>query len=192
MHCTRNVQGLVLVLREEYTILCLGLSRSGKTTLLQHLVGEDCGSRIACPTTGFNMKTIPLSSLFPEADLLAGRSVSFKEIGGSKSVRPFWNHYYQDKNAILFVVDAASGDKDINLAKQVLKEVLSDPELDHKPCLIVGTHFDMDGARDASQLEALFSDVMSCRKWSVRVCCAFNEKQVKSVLGVLIDLIIEK
>ena len=188
------MHGLVLVLQEheeEYTILCLGLSRSGKTTLLQHLVGESPAAA-GDPTTGFNMKTIPLSNLYPETGVLAGKSISVKEIGGSKAVRPFWSNYFQNKHAIMFVVNSAASDQELQTSKHVLIDVLADQRLRDKPFLIVGTHSDVAGARDAAQLQQFFSDVMRNQRWSARSCCAFNGEQVKSVLQVLIELILQK
>lgn len=190
------MHGLVLVLQEhedEYAILCLGLSRSGKTTLLQHLVGESpAGATATDPTTGFNMKTIPLSNLYPETGVMAGKSLSVKEIGGSKAVRPFWSNYFQNKHAIMFVVNSAASDQELQTSKNALIDVLADQRVKDKPFLIVGTHSDVAGARDAAQLQQFFSDVMRNQCWSARSCCSFNEEQVKSVLQVLIDLIIEK
>jgi len=188
-HCHHPVSGVVLVLQEEFQVLCLGLSGSGKTTLLRHLTGET--PSLEEPTTGFNMKTLPLSTLYP-ATGLKGKSISLKELGGSTSIRPFWNHYFHDKHAILFVVNAASGESDMQASKAVLEDVLQDPQLTTKPCLIVGTHSDKPGAWNEGQIEALFSSVMSSRRWACRCCCALSEAQVKDALQILVDLIVDK
>jgi GTPase SAR1 family protein len=130
--------------------------------------------------------------LFPENGVLSGKSISVKEIGGSKAVRPFWNNYYHNKHAVMFVVNAAASDQELQTSKCALSDVLSDQRLKDKPFLIVGTHSDVPGARDADQLQQYFSDIMMDKRWSARSCCAFNEEQVKSVLSDLIDLIIHQ
>jgi GTPase SAR1 family protein len=171
------------------------------------------------PTTGFNMKTMPLSTLYSTStdsvkraaqfSGLQNKSISLKELGGSMSVRRFWGHYFQDKHAVLFVVNASASDSEITASKSVLKEVLQDEQLINKPVLILGTHADCPGARSSSQLESFFADAFKVdmttkrkketefkestdsRKWSVRCCCSFNVHQVKESIETLVDLIIE-
>ena len=124
------------------------------------------------------------------------------------SVRRFWGNYFQDKHAILFVVNAAASDSEMTASKVVLKEVLQDDQLRNKPCLILGTHADCPGAKTSSQLESFFADAFKTtvsvkqkqdskeilqdnRKWAVRCCCSFNVHQVKGSIEILVDLILE-
>lgn len=214
--------GLILVVQDDFKIICLGLSGSGKTTVLQKLAGESPTMEEGYPTTGFNMKTMPLSTVYSAstdsvkkaAQLpgLQGKSISLKELGGSMSVRRFWGNYFQDKHAILFVVNAAASDSEMTASKSVLKEVLQDVQLVNKPVLILGTHADCPGARSTSQLESFFADAFKAsltakhkkdtsttevkelidqRKWCVRCCCSFNVHQVKGSIETLVDLIFE-
>lgn len=123
---------------------------------------------------------------------MAGKSVSVKEIGGSKAVIPFWSNYFHNKDAVMFVVNSTASDQDLQTSKNALMDVLADQRMREKPFLILGTHSDVSGARDSSQLQQFFSDIMRNRRCSVRTCCAFNGEQVKSVLQVLVDLILQK
>lgn len=170
------------------------------------------------PTKGFNMKTLPLSSVYSASTDsvkkasqfpgLQGKSISLKELGGSMSVRRFWGNYFQDKHAILFVVNSAASDSEMTASKVVLKEVLQDDQLWNKPCIILGTHADCPGAKTSSQLESFFADAFKTtvsvkqkqdskellqdnRKWAVRCCCSFNVHQVKGSIEILVDLILE-
>lgn len=109
-------------------------------------------------------------------------------------MRAFWSNFYNNVNAILFVVNCASSQEDLLQSKVVLSDVLSDRRVavGESPCLILGTHSDLDGARDAAQLKHFFSDVMMDNKWDVRTCCAFNGEQVKSSLQVLVNLMVHR
>ena len=122
-----------------------------------------------------------------------GKSVSVKEIGGSKAVRPFWPQYLRNKHAILFVVDAAASNHELQASKEALAEVLAERTCDDMcPCLILGTHADVDGASDADQLHRFFSDTMDEQRWSVRTCCAFNGDDVKAAVEALLHLVLHK
>lgn len=117
---------IVFVLRDQYNVLCLGLSGSGKSTLLSILVDEPI---TRCePTRGFNIKTLPIKNTV----------ISIKELGGSCHVRSFWDHYFENKNGILFVVNTTDSDEDLNTARDALKVVFADDRLKEKPCLILG------------------------------------------------------
>jgi len=123
------------------------------------------------PTQGFFLKTLPLSTVYSAStdsvkkaaqfSGLQGKSISLKELGGSMSVRRFWGNYFEDKHAILFVVNAAASETEMTASKAVLKEVLQDPQLPDKPVLILGTRADIPGARTSAQLESFFADVFS-------------------------------
>ncbi|KAF8793887.1 ADP-ribosylation factor-like protein 15 [Argiope bruennichi] len=101
----------VIIIRDQYQVLCLGLQGSGKTTALASLVGESV-SNIE-PTTGFNIKTLPLKDTI----------VDIKELGGSEIVRPFWNKYFEGQHGILYVIDAAADEEILKEAVKILQEV---------------------------------------------------------------------
>jgi ADP-ribosylation factor-like protein 15 len=167
----------MLVVKDQYNILCLGLSGSGKSTLLAHLVGETTAN--IEPTNGFNIKTFPIK----------GTIVSIKELGGSGRVQNFWDYYFADKNAILFVVNASANEDELRLARETLRTVLSNIRLRGKPCLVLGTHSDVSGAKTEQELDLYFQNIMNGHKWQVLCCSSFDRQQTRSALETLIDLI---
>ncbi|RWS04597.1 ADP ribosylation factor-like protein 1 [Dinothrombium tinctorium] len=169
---------IVFVIQEQYNVLCLGLSGAGKSTLLAQLVDEPLTETE--PTTGFNMKTLPVKNVV----------ISIKELGGSRKVQPFWDHYFENKNAIVFVVDASSNEQELISARDVLKTVFTDARLKGKPCLIIGTHSDLDCAKKVEELETVFQPIMQSRKWRVYCCSALERIQVTGALEALIDLML--
>lgn len=107
----------------------MGLSGAGKSTLLSILV-DDPITRSE-PTRGFNIKTLPINNTI----------ISIKELGGSFHMRSFWDHYFEDKHGILFVVNTTDSDNDLITARDALKVVFADERLKEKPCLILGNYY---------------------------------------------------
>jgi small GTP-binding protein len=62
--------------------LILGLGGSGKTTILYKLKMKKIVTTV--PTIGFNVETVSYKNL----DLMIW------EVGGHKTIRPLWKHYY--------------------------------------------------------------------------------------------------
>ena len=75
-------------------ILVLGLDNSGKTTILKKLSEEDISHIM--PTQGFNIKSL----------MHEGFKLNVWDIGGQKSIRPYWRNYFDQARAR---VSAATG-----------------------------------------------------------------------------------
>ena len=85
--------------RVEKRIIMMGLDASGKTTILYQLkLGEMTNT---APTLGFNVETV------------AYKNIEFMvwDMGGQDAIRPLWRHYYENCQALIFVVDSADRDR---------------------------------------------------------------------------------
>lgn len=100
---------------------------SGKTTLLKSLTEDHLDADIQ-PTNGFYIKTLPIRNVV----------ISIKEIGGLERLRKYWPNYFDEKQAILYVVNASDNDENLNKSCDALRQVLKDERLDCKPILILG------------------------------------------------------
>jgi ADP-ribosylation factor-like protein 3 len=69
--------------------LVLGLDNSGKTTILKKLSDEDISQIM--PTQGFNIKSL----------MHDGFKLNVWDIGGQKSIRPYWRNYYDQTDALV-------------------------------------------------------------------------------------------
>ena len=166
------------ILANEYQVLCLGLSGSGKSTLLAQLVGENPAATIE-PTNGFNIKTLPV----------AGRVMSIKELGGSDRVRRFWAHYFENKHALIFVLNVAATTERMEAAVETLRSTLHSAAFRGRPCLVIGTHGDRPEARSAAAVEEQLREVMANVKWLLVVVSAFDRAAVQQAMASLAALI---
>jgi ADP-ribosylation factor-like protein 3 len=80
---------------QEARILVLGLDNSGKTTILRKLSDEDISTIM--PTQGFNIKSL----------MSNGFKLNVWDIGGQKSIRPYWRNYYDQTDALIYVIDSS-------------------------------------------------------------------------------------
>merc|ERR1711965_920556 len=97
----RKNMGLLSLLRKlkrsetEVRILMLGLDNSGKTSILKRLSDEDITHIM--PTQGFNIKSL----------MHEGFKLNVWDIGGQKSIRPYWRNYFDQTDALVYVIDSA-------------------------------------------------------------------------------------
>ncbi|TCD69162.1 ADP-ribosylation factor-like protein 2 [Steccherinum ochraceum] len=93
--------GLFTIIRKnrrkecEMRLLFLGLDNAGKTTILKRLNGEDITG--ISPTLGFNIKTFGHGRF----------TLNIWDIGGQQTLRPYWRNYFEQTDAIIWVVDAS-------------------------------------------------------------------------------------
>ena len=109
--------------KTEVRVLVLGLDNAGKTTILYQLKMGEVVSTI--PTIGFNVETVTYGNL----------TFQVWDLGGQSSIRPYWRCYYQNTQAIIYVVDSTDKDR-LEIAKQELHAMLAEEELkDTKLCV---------------------------------------------------------
>merc|ERR1712037_821177 len=80
---------------KEARILVLGLDNAGKTTILKKLSEEDITHIM--PTQGFNIKSL----------VHEGFKLNVWDIGGQKTIRPYWSNYFEASDALVYVIDSS-------------------------------------------------------------------------------------
>jgi ADP-ribosylation factor-like protein 3 len=80
---------------KEARLLVLGLDNSGKTTILKALSSEDIMHIM--PTQGFNVKSLTHT----------GYKLSVWDVGGQKSIRPYWRNYFTNTDGLIYVIDSS-------------------------------------------------------------------------------------
>jgi len=101
---------------KELRVLFLGLDNAGKTTTLKHFMHEPIDT--VSPTLGFSIRTLSRDG-YVQPDLItatlsiyvcAWQANHEGDVGGQRSLRPYWRNYFEKTDGIVWVVD--SGDPD--------------------------------------------------------------------------------
>ena len=80
---------------KDVRILVLGLDNAGKTTILKKLSNEEI--KQVQPTQGFNVKSM----------MQEGFKLNVWDIGGQAAIREYWVNYFDETDALIYVVDSA-------------------------------------------------------------------------------------
>jgi len=137
--------GLLTLLRklkksdQEARLLVLGLDNSGKTTILKKLSDEDI-SQIQ-PTQGFNIKSL----------MHDGFKLNVWDIGGQKSIRPYWRNYYDQTDALIYVIDSADRRRMEETGVE-LQQLLDEEKLSSVPLLVMANKQDLINALGADEV----------------------------------------
>lgn len=83
-----------------------------------------------------------------------GNKVTMWDLGGQTSLRVIWNRYYSEAHAVMFMVDSEDK-KRIEEAKEELQAILSHPELDGAPVVILANKQDLRGAMNEREISTL-------------------------------------
>ncbi|XP_064620544.1 ADP-ribosylation factor-like protein 15 [Lineus longissimus] len=155
--------------KPEFAVICIGLTKAGKSTLLALLAGE---STEVEPTKGFSIKALQFSDCI----------INVKEIGGADNVRPYWHHYYHGAQGVIFVLDSSSSDEDLQKVESELSNALVNPQLRNVPCLILATYQDVPGAKTGEQLTDVLELNKNCdgRQWHLQMCSKADTKSVRA------------
>jgi len=118
----------------------IGLQNSGKTTIV-NVIATGQYNEDMIPTVGFNMKKVTKGNV----------SIKLWDIGGQPRFRSMWERYCRGVNAIVFVVDSADSEK-FEQAKKELQDLVSKPQLQGIPLLVLGNKNDLAEAVLADEL----------------------------------------
>ncbi len=123
----------------ELRVLLLGLDNAGKTSVMKKLSDEDISS--VNPTQGFNVKSIKTSDF----------KLNVWDIGGQKSIRPYWKNYFDNVDALVFVIDSADRKRVADAAAE-LQSLLEEEKLAGVPVLIFANKQDLALAMDPAEV----------------------------------------
>ena len=165
---------------KEYRILMLGLDAAGKTTLLYRLkLGE---VETTVPTIGFNVEQVQYNN-----------KISFVvwDVGGQDRLRMLWRHYYENVQALIFVVDSADVDR-LDVAKAELMKLVAAEELKDAIILIFANKQDLRGAVKASEMAQRLSLPSMKNQWYIQPCVATDGQGLCEGLDWLSDALSKK
>ena len=158
--------GLLSLLRKlrkndkDLRILMLGLDNAGKTTVLKQLSDEDITHIL--PTSGFNIKSLTH----------AGFKLNVWDIGGQKVIRPYWRNYFDQTDAMVYVIDS-SDRRRLEETGCELNALLEEEKLSGVPLLLFANKQDLLNALPAKEIaEGLNLHLIRDRQWQIQACSA--------------------
>lgn len=140
---------------KEVRVLILGLDNAGKTTILYKLQMGEVVTTV--PTIGFNVETVQYKNL----------RFQVWDLGGQTSIRPYWRCYYQNTNAVIYVVDSADQER-MGISKQELVTMLEEEELKDAMLIVFANKQDLPGAATSDVIvEKLGLASLKNRQWAI-------------------------
>ncbi|KAL4428209.1 hypothetical protein ABPG75_002298 [Micractinium tetrahymenae] len=140
----------------EMRVVMLGLDAAGKTTILYKLhIGEVLST---VPTIGFNVEKVQYKNVV----------FTVWDVGGQEKLRPLWRHYFNNTDALIYVVDCCDRER-VGRAASEFKQIVEDPLMRHSAILVFANKQDLRNALSpAETCEALGLPQMKGRKWHVQ------------------------
>lgn len=162
--------GLMTILRKvrakerEMRILILGLDNAGKTTIVKRLKGEDVTT--ISPTLGFDINTLQFGQY----------KLNLWDVGGQQTIRAYWRNYFEQTDAIVWVVDSADVMR-MNDCRIELENLLMEERLAGATLLVLANKQDIQGSLSAHEVASKLSVntvVGRKRHWRVFACSAYG------------------
>mmetsp|Transcript_49576 Transcript_49576/g.118077 ORF Transcript_49576/g.118077 Transcript_49576/m.118077 type:complete len:194 (-) Transcript_49576:98-679(-) len=156
---------------EQCKIVILGLSNAGKTTILYKLhLGQVV---VTQPTIGSNVEEVRHDNM----------TFQVWDLGGQESLRGNWSTYFEETDAVIFVVDSNDQDNMI-LAKMELFNIVLHEDLKYASVLVLANKQDIQGCRTAGEIaEDLSLHTIRTHEWQIQSCCALTGQGLQEGLG---------
>jgi len=163
-------------------VLIIGLDHAGKTTILERIktrLGTTPGlppEKIP-PTVGMNLAKITYK----------GSKVIFWDLGGQVKMRSMWERYYQEANAVVFVVDSADLGR-LEEAKLAYDAACESDSLRNVPILTFANKQDLSGALSPSDLSMNFYPIQdAAERTKVFAVSAISGNGIEEAVGAVVE-----
>ncbi|PWA02970.1 hypothetical protein BB558_000863 [Smittium angustum] len=151
---------------KEMRILFLGLDNAGKTTVVKSIMKKDVNK--ISPTLGFTIDSFEHN----------GFTVNAWDVGGQRSIRPYWKNYFEKTEGIVWVVDSADRSR-LHDCSEELKSVLSEQRLLGASLLILANKQDIDSAASLAEIaKGLDLESIWGHSWKIYACSAITGEGV--------------
>jgi ADP-ribosylation factor-like protein 3 len=104
--------------------------------------------------------------------LSSGFKLNVWDIGGQKSIRPYWRNYYDQTDALIYVIDSADRRR-MEESGVELQQLLDEERLSHVPLMVMANKQDLLNAlsQDEITLELGLNELRD-RTWQILPCSA--------------------
>eukprot|EP00472_Partenskyella_glossopodia_P008590 CAMPEP_0197517572 /NCGR_PEP_ID=MMETSP1318-20131121/2614_1 /TAXON_ID=552666 /ORGANISM="Partenskyella glossopodia, Strain RCC365" /LENGTH=170 /DNA_ID=CAMNT_0043067251 /DNA_START=163 /DNA_END=675 /DNA_ORIENTATION=+ len=159
----------------------VGLDAAGKTTILYKLnLGEVLTT---VPTIGFNVRSVEHKNL----------DMEIWDLGGQDKIRKLWKHYYENTDAVIFVIDSNDRAR-LSMARSELKKTMAFDELRNACVLVFANKQDLPKALSTKEISKKLNmdDFMKGRAWFLQGCCATSGHGLQEGMNWLASHLNEK
>merc|ERR1712050_597356 len=116
------------------------------------------------PTQGFNIKSLVHENF----------KLNVWDIGGQKTIRPYWSNYFDSSDALVYVVDSCDKRR-FQESSDELKELLAEDKLANVPLLIFANKQDLQSAVGVDEItEHLQLGNITTHNFVVQTCSAIT------------------
>ena len=146
-------------------VLMIGLDNFGKISLRYQM------------TLGEFVTTPPTLAIANPMDFLSynGVDLTLWDVGGQVEARQLWQHYFENSDALIFVVDSQDRAR-LGDARNVLESVLEDNRLTGADLLVMNNKIDLpDGVFTKELGKDLGLLERSERRWHIQACSAVTD-----------------
>jgi len=154
-----------------------GLDNAGKTTIVRRLKGAQDLSQVM-PTLGFNIDTLIHKSY----------SLNIWDVGGQKTLRPYWRNYFEATDAIIWVIDSTDRAR-LSDTMTELNQLLLEERLASASLLVFANKQDLAGAMSTEEIETALDlkGKSTGHRWKVMPCSAISGMNVMEGLDWVVD-----
>ncbi|EGG22764.1 ARF-like protein [Cavenderia fasciculata] len=165
---------------ESIDVVSLGLDNAGKTTIVKKFNGEDISS--ISPTLGFNIQTLWHKDY----------KLNIWDIGGQRTLRSYWRNYYEENDAIIWVIDS-SDIRRLDDCKNELKTLLEEEKLAGASLLILANKQDLSGSKTKEEIaDYLELKSLSTHSWKICSCSAVTGEGLEEAIDWVVNDIISR
>jgi small GTP-binding protein len=160
-------------------VLIIGLSGSGKTSLLYQMVGVPNLTPI--PTIGFNVETF------------ARDNVQFTawDVGGRGKIKEMWRYYNQDVEGVLFVCDATDPTS-LDEAADAFLQLVSGDEFVGCPFVLLANKYDLPEAISIREIANKFKVAEVKQPITIQQASVKNNEGVEQAFKWLAEQVAKK
>lgn len=111
-----------------------------------------------CTLVGFNVEKVQYKNVI----------FTVWDVGGQEKLRPLWRHYFNNTDALIYVVDCCDRER-VSKAASEFKQIIDDPLMQHSVILVFANKQDLPRAlAPAEIMTALGLQQIKNRKWHVQ------------------------
>ena len=114
------------------------------------------------------------------------------DIGGQKSIRPYWRNYFDQTDALIYVIDSADKRR-IEETGVELSQLLEEERLTNVPLLIMANKQDLMNAMDPDEItDALSLNTLRERTWILLPCSAKTGEGLQDAMEWIVEQVNDK